>query len=103
MPDVTLLPMGLNVQLAAGERLLDACDDAAPGALSVSCRAASCGSCRLQVLEGASAFEPPMAAEVETLQQLGAAEGERLGCQLRCAAAPGAGPIVLRALRHSTL
>jgi ferredoxin len=83
MPRVRILPARIELDVPAGERLLDACDDDAPGALALSCRAANCGSCRLRVRAGADALQPPDATERSILTQLGAAPDERLGCQIR--------------------
>jgi ferredoxin len=91
-----MLPGGVTLEIGADERLLDACDDAAPGVMPVACRAANCGSCRLQVVAGGEAFLPASARERSTLQQLGAADDERLGCQLRCVSALTTAAIVLR-------
>ena len=65
----------------AGDRLLDACDDArAP--IAFSCRSASCGTCRVEVLVGADRLEPPGANELEVLAIFAAAPAERLACQV---------------------
>jgi ferredoxin len=96
MTSVRMLPSEVTVEIAPGERLLDACDFGPPGTLPVACRAGTCGSCQLQVLHGAEAFLPASVRERSTLQQLGAAAGERLGCQLICASELPGDPIVLR-------
>ena len=61
-------------------RLLDACDDArAP--VSFSCRSASCGTCRVEVLAGAELLDPPGPDELDVLAIFAAAPAERLACQ----------------------
>jgi ferredoxin len=63
-----------------GGRLLDACDDArAP--VAFSCRSASCGTCRVEVLAGADLLEPPGPDELEVLAIFAASPAERLACQ----------------------
>ncbi|MFO0593571.1 MAG: 2Fe-2S iron-sulfur cluster-binding protein, partial [Polyangiaceae bacterium] len=44
-------------------------------------RAARCTTCRVEVLEGADALEPPAAEEAEMLQRIGARTEVRLACQ----------------------
>jgi ferredoxin len=79
---VRLLPVGVELKVAPGQRLLDALDEAERVAFAVACRAANCGSCRLRVIHGAEALLPPNEREGELLLQLRAASDERLGCQL---------------------
>jgi len=93
MACVTILPLRVQVELKAGERLLDALDEAERPSFRTACRAGNCGACRLSVLEGAAAFRPPSAREYTTLLQLKAAADERLGCQLALAEAPMAAAI----------
>ena len=86
-------PLGPAVRAEAAGRLIDVCDDArAP--VAFSCRSASCGTCRVEVLAGADLLEPPGPDELETLRLLGAPLGERLACQ--ATARPGPGLIRLR-------
>jgi ferredoxin len=95
MPAIEFLPSphGPAVTLAdVTGRLLDACDDArAP--VAFSCRSASCGTCRVAVLAGASHLEPPSPDEREVLAIFDAAPSERLVCQ--AIVRPGAGLIRL--------
>jgi LSD1 subclass zinc finger protein len=77
-----ILPANVSVELRAGERLLDGLDELEQRVLAVQCRAANCGSCRLRLPSGASAWRAASARELATLTQLAAAHGERLGCQL---------------------
>jgi ferredoxin len=97
-----LLPDGPSVPLPAGERVLDALDDAWPGlGLPTACRAGNCGACLVAVVAGAELLDPPAGRERETLRAGGAGPGERLGCQLRSCArlAPGT-EVVLRVIRR---
>jgi ferredoxin len=79
----------------AGERLLDACDELGAPIL-FSCRTASCGVCRVHVLEGAKSFTHPSDDELEVLEIFEASPDERLACQLILAT--GDGSIRLRAV-----
>lgn len=76
---------GATVELhcAAGTRLVDVCDEhGAP--VPFSCRSASCGTCRVDVLEGADFLEPPKDAELEVLELFGDDPARRrLACQAR--------------------
>lgn len=71
-----------------GGRLLDACDDArAP--IAFSCRSASCGTCRVEVLAGAELLYPPGPDELEVLTIFAAAPTERLACSAIVRPGPG--------------
>ena len=84
----------VEVHLPDGGALIDACDDArAP--VPFSCRSANCGTCRVEILEGAELLEPPAEAERALLEILADASGERLACQAR--ARPGPGLVRIRA------
>jgi ferredoxin len=77
-----------QVEAPAGGELVDICDDClAP--IPFSCRSASCGTCHVQVLEGAELLEPPSAEEAELLSVLGGKGVLRLACQARVRAGPG--------------
>lgn len=97
MMRVRLKERGVELELAAGERLLDAADDhPVTGLLPSACRAGNCGACLLRVRTGAEGFAPPEAAERATLQALGAPPDARLGCQLR--ARPPSGTAAMTAV-----
>lgn len=82
-----------SVQAASGDALIDVCDEArAP--VSFSCRSASCGTCRVEVLEGAALLTAPEREEREVLALFDARPSERLACQARLA--EGEGRVVLR-------
>ena len=82
MSHVIFILDGKEFCARAGERLLDVLDEFGDHGLPVSCRGANCGACRVTVLEGESALEPPMAAERDLLMQCKAQRNERLGCQI---------------------
>ena len=97
MPIVEFLPtpLGAGVTLLVDEgRLLDVCD-AARAPVAFSCRSASCGVCRVEVVLGADLLEPPGHDEIEVLALFGAAPSERLACQAILRRGPG-----LVRLRH---
>ena len=56
-----------SIDVEEGGLLADICDEAAAPVL-FSCRSASCGTCRVDVLEGADLFEPPKRDEIEVLE-----------------------------------
>jgi ferredoxin len=82
------------VDVAEGGELVDICDHYfAP--IPFSCRSASCGTCHIEVVEGAGFLEPPEEAEEELLDILAGDGTTRLACQARVKA--GAGLIRIRA------
>ena len=82
MVQIRLFPSGENLELAAGERLLDALDDRELVILPTACRGAHCGTCLVRVLGGDACVEAAGAEERATLAAMKAAPGERLGCQV---------------------
>jgi ferredoxin len=83
----------VTVELPDGGALVDVCDEArAP--VPFSCRSASCGTCRVEVLAGASLLEPPAADELEILDIFDSTTTHRLACQAKVRA--GAGLVTLR-------
>ena len=86
MPTVEFLANELGPAVTAeapeGSALIDICDEAgAP--VSFSCRSASCGVCRVEVLAGASLLEAPTEDERAVLAIFDAPAAERLACQVR--------------------
>lgn len=65
---------------AVGDLVLDACDEAR-ARVPFGCRNASCGSCVVEVLEGADALEPPSRLERSVLAHHAEAPGDRLACR----------------------
>lgn len=76
-------PAGVEVTVPEGTRLVDVTDEHPETAVPYSCRAANCGTCRVEVIEGASALAPPGDEEEELLEILREAPRVRLCCQLR--------------------
>jgi ferredoxin len=90
-------PEGAAVEVDArdGGRLIDFCDDHRTP-VPFSCRSASCGTCRIDVLEGAELLEPPRDDELEVLDLFGDDPANcRLACQVLVRA--GAGRLRVRA------
>ncbi len=80
--------------LPLGERLLDGCDEHR-AAVDFSCRAGTCGTCRVEVLEGEALLAVTTEDEDETLARFGDGRTVRLACRLR---AKGPGTVRLRVL-----
>lgn len=77
-----------TLDVEAGGELVDICDEYfAP--IPFSCRSASCGTCHVDVLEGAEYLEPPSAEEQDLLEVLRGPASSRLACQARVKAGPG--------------
>ena len=73
---------GIEFRVESGARLLDVLDEVGTHGLPIACRGANCGTCRVRVLQGEHALEPPTAAEQKLLALCGAQRNERLGCQI---------------------
>jgi ferredoxin len=89
---VEFLPNELGPEASAEAEppfaLIDVCD-ACRAPVSFSCRSASCGTCRVEVLEGEALFEPPSEDEREVLEVFDARPSERLACRARIRAGEG--------------
>lgn len=71
-----------------GGELLDICDDVlAP--VAFSCRSASCGTCHIEVLEGAELLEKMGEEEEDLLDLLDGPQNGRLACQAKVKPGPG--------------
>ncbi len=77
------------VDCPRGGRLIDVCD--AHGApVPFSCRSASCGTCRVDLLEGAALLEEPAQDELDVLAVFGDDPvRRRLACQSVVREGPG--------------
>jgi ferredoxin len=71
----------VEVDAPPGARLVDLCDERnAP--VPFSCRSASCGTCRIDVLEGVDLLEAPRDEELDILDIFGDdPKRRRLACQ----------------------
>jgi ferredoxin len=72
-----------------GGALIDLCDERS-ACIPFSCRSASCGTCRVEVLEGGDRLDPPKDEELEVLDIFGDdPTRRRLACQAQLRAGPG--------------
>jgi ferredoxin len=86
----------LEVPAQPGTRVLDLCDEH-PELVPFSCRSASCGTCRVDVLEGGDLLDPPADEELDVLGIFGDDPSRRrLACQIRVRADAGAGRVCVR-------
>jgi ferredoxin len=96
MPSLVVLPPSgaeISVDLPAGGALADACDKH-DLPIPFSCRSASCGTCRIDILDGMSLLSDPEDEELDILDMFSAPKNQRLAC---CAKAkPGPGVIKVR-------
>ena len=83
MAKVRFEPAGFETDVEPGTRLVDVTDDHPEAEVSFSCRSASCGTCRVAVVEGAEAMAPAEEDEQEVLEIFGDPPEVRLCCQLR--------------------
>ncbi len=82
------------MDVAPGTLLMDACEQHGT-AVEFSCRAASCSTCRVQVLAGAELLAPADAWERELLLALGNPAATRFCCSARLAADAASGTVRL--------
>jgi ferredoxin len=71
-----------TVDAADGSRLVDICDESG-AEVPFSCRSASCGTCRIVLVEGGELLEPADEYELELLAIFG---DNPLSCRLACQA-----------------
>lgn len=77
-----------KVDVPEGGDLLDICDRIlAP--VAFSCRSASCGTCHIEILEGAELLHAPGEDEADLLDLLEGPPNSRLACQAQVQAGPG--------------
>jgi 2Fe-2S ferredoxin len=88
----------MEMEVPEGTALVDACDlHGAP--VPFCCRIASCGTCRVAVLEGADDLLPPAEDELDVLRIYDCDPRQvRLACQARLGA--GARTVRVRALEE---
>ena len=86
-----------NIELPGGGAIVDACDTSNAD-VPFSCRSASCGTCRVVVLEGGVLLTEAEDEELQVLDAFGVAPAkQRLACQAKVSA--GVGLLRLRAVR----
>jgi len=83
MARVRFEPSGVECEVDAPCSLVDVADDHPASEVPFSCRSANCGTCLVQVVEGAEALDAPSPEELEILEIFGDGPGMRLCCQAR--------------------
>lgn len=92
MPKILFERTRFEVDWPEGGRLVDLCDREIRAGIPFSCRHANCGTCRVEVREGAELLDPPDEDEERLLSRLRKPASEatvRLGCQLVVRAGDG--------------
>ncbi len=79
MPRIDVV--GASSVVEASGSLLDACDEAR-SPVEFSCRSGTCGSCRVDVIEGARLLDDAGDDERRVLGEMGAAPTHRLACRV---------------------
>ena len=82
MTKILFDPAGFEVEVDAPIDLIDVTDEHADADVPFSCRSASCGTCRVEVLAGAEALKSPDEDELQVLELFGDGPTVRLCCQL---------------------
>ena len=82
MTKVRFDPSGYEVEVDAPASLIDVTDEYPDADVPFSCRSASCGTCRVEVLAGGDALLPADEDELEVLRIFDDGPGIRLCCQL---------------------
>ena len=65
MATVRFEPEGVEVGIVPGTRLVDVTDEHPEADVPYSCRSASCGTCRVKVVQGAEALNTPDEVELD--------------------------------------
>ena len=78
----------ITVDAPDGSAIADLCD-AHNAPIPFSCRSASCGTCRCEVLEGGALLAPADDEELDVLDILGAPKTHRLACCAKLVGASG--------------
>ena len=77
-------PSGFETLITAPAALVDVTDEHPDADVPYSCRSASCGTCRVEVVSGHDALTPPEDDEREVLEVFGDDPAHvRLCCQMR--------------------
>ena len=77
-------PSGLEVDAEPGEAIMDITDATPAADVPYSCRAATCGTCRVEVVEGGEALSVADEFELEVLDIFGDTPDKvRLCCQAK--------------------
>jgi ferredoxin len=88
-----MLGPAVSAETVGRAQLVDVCDEArAP--VPFSCRSASCGTCRVEVIAGGDLLEHARQDEIDVLEIFAAPPTHRLACQV--VIRPGPGSVRLR-------
>lgn len=82
MPTVRFEDDDLEVEVEIGANLRDAAETES-ASISFGCDQGICGTCLVDLVEGGDNLSDSEEVEEETLQAMGAEEGQRLACQCR--------------------
>ena len=93
MAKIRFEPAGYEIDVPIGTHVVDLCDDYPDAEVPLSCRSASCGTCRCFVKAGAECLSPADEDEQEVLEVFDDGPNVRLACQ---AVIRGEGAIVLQ-------
>ena len=83
MPRVRFLPANYELDVPVGARIVDVTDEHPEARVPYSCRSASCGTCRSEVVEGMDGIQTPAAEELSVLEIFGDGPELRLCCQMK--------------------
>jgi adenylate cyclase len=99
VPIVRFEPLGVEIDVAPGARILDVADEHPQVGIPYACRGANCGICRVRAEQGASLLQAPGPRELRLLERLDSGSDVRLGCQIRITDEPGSeSRLILRVL-----
>lgn len=85
MARIRFEPSGFETDALVGAVIVDLTDEHPAAEVPYSCRSASCGTCRVEVIEGLEALSPIEDDEREVLEVFEGADNVRLCCQIRLA------------------
>ena len=84
MATIRFEPAGVEVPgVGPGTAIIDVTDEVPAAGVPYACRSASCGACRVRVLQGGDALAAPEPDEKEVLEIFDEVDGVRLCCQAR--------------------
>jgi len=85
MVKIHFAPAGVDAYgVLPGTHLTDVTEAYPEAQVPYSCKSAACGTCRVRIVQGADAFDPPEDDELEVLEAFGDDGGDvRLCCQLQ--------------------
>src|SRR5690606_5622018 len=83
MAKVRFEPAGYEAEAHPGDRFVDITDEHPKADVPYSCRSASCGTCRVEVVKGLEAMAEAEDDKLEVLYQFGDEPRVRLACQLK--------------------